>query len=95
MAGKNKIDLKKLLQILHKQKIKIILLEGGGTANWEFVRKGLVDEIIVTVAPYLVGGKEAKTLVEGEGFSKITNSLKLNLRAIKKQNNEVVLHYYS
>ncbi|MGQ0771313.1 MAG: 2,5-diamino-6-(ribosylamino)-4(3H)-pyrimidinone 5'-phosphate reductase [Nitrososphaerota archaeon] len=95
VVGKNRIDLKRLLQILYKQKIRTILLEGGGTTNWGFVRQGLVDEIIVTITPYIAGGREAKTLVEGDGFSKITNSLKLKLHKIKRQNNEIVLHYYS
>ncbi|TBR12041.1 MAG: 2,5-diamino-6-(ribosylamino)-4(3H)-pyrimidinone 5'-phosphate reductase [Candidatus Nitrosotenuis sp.] len=94
VSGQNKVDTKKLLRILQKQNIKTILLEGGGTLNWEFIHKGLVDELIVTIAPYVVGGKDATTLVEGSGFSKITTSSKLKLRNIIRQKNEVVLHYY-
>ena len=94
IAGKNKIDIKKLLQILQKQNIKSILLEGGGTLNWEFIHKGLVDELIITITPYVIGGKDAVTLVEGDGFSKITNSAKLTLHNIIRQKNEIVLHYY-
>lgn len=94
MAGQNKIDIKKLLQILQKQNIMTILLEGGGTINWEFIHKGLVDELIVTITPYVVGGKDATTLVEGDGFSKIANSPKLKLQSITRQKNEIVLHYY-
>lgn len=95
VSGKNKIELKKLLKMLKKEKIKTILLEGGGTTNWEFVRQGLVDELIVTVTPYLIGGKDAMTLVGGTGFSKVKNSKKLKLHKAYKQNNELVLHYYS
>ncbi|MBI5377143.1 MAG: 2,5-diamino-6-(ribosylamino)-4(3H)-pyrimidinone 5'-phosphate reductase [Thaumarchaeota archaeon] len=94
VSGQNKVDVKKLLYILQKQNVKTILLEGGGTLNWEFIHKGLVDELIVTVAPYVVGGKDATTLVEGNGFSKITNSSKLKLQNIIRQKNEIVLHYY-
>lgn len=93
IAGQNKVDLKKLLSTLHKQKIKTVLLEGGGTLNWEFIRQGLVDEMIVTVTPYIVGGKDAITLVEGNGFSKILHSKKIRLHKIARQNNEIVLHY--
>ncbi len=94
VSGQNKIDTKKLLRILRKQNIKTLLLEGGGTLNWEFIHKGLVDELIVTIAPYVVGGKDATTLVEGDGFSKITNCPKLKLRNVIRQKNEIVLHYY-
>lgn len=93
ISGKNRVELKKLLQILGKAKIKTILLEGGGTTNWDFVNQGLVDQVIVTIAPYLVGGKDAKTLVEGEGFVKISKSLRLKLDKITRQKNEIVLYY--
>lgn len=93
IAGQNKVELKKLLSTLHKQKIKTVLLEGGGTLNWEFIRQGLVDELVVTMTPYIVGGQDSITLVEGKGFSKILNSPKLRLHKIARQNNEVVLHY--
>ncbi|MFM8659208.1 MAG: 2,5-diamino-6-(ribosylamino)-4(3H)-pyrimidinone 5'-phosphate reductase [Candidatus Nitrosotenuis sp.] len=93
ISGKNRVELKKLLQILGQAKIKTILLEGGGTTNWEFVNQGLVDQVIVTVAPYLVGGKDAKTLVDGDGFAKISKSLRLNLDKITRQKNEIVLYY--
>ncbi|WP_042684412.1 2,5-diamino-6-(ribosylamino)-4(3H)-pyrimidinone 5'-phosphate reductase [Candidatus Nitrosotenuis chungbukensis] len=94
ISGQNKINTRKLLQILQKQNIKSILLEGGGTLNWEFIHKGLIDELIVTITPYVVGGKDATTLVEGNGFSTIANSTKLKLQNIIRQQNEIVLHYY-
>jgi 2,5-diamino-6-(ribosylamino)-4(3H)-pyrimidinone 5'-phosphate reductase len=93
VAGNKNIDVKKLLTLLFRKKIKQILLEGGGTINWEFVRQGLVDEIIITIEPLLIGGKEATTLVEGEGFAMISKSKKLKLRNISKLGNELVLHY--
>ncbi|MDC8438184.1 MAG: 2,5-diamino-6-(ribosylamino)-4(3H)-pyrimidinone 5'-phosphate reductase [Candidatus Nitrosotenuis sp.] len=93
IAGRSNIDLKRLLALLKKENIKTVLAEGGGTLNWEFVRQGLVDELIVTITPRLVGGRDAVTLVEGVGFAKIADSLKLNLRKITKQGDEVVLHY--
>ena len=54
---------------------------------------GLVDEIIVTIAPTIVGGRSAITLVEGIGFTKVNNSLKLKLQKIRKIDSEVILYY--
>lgn len=93
VVGENKINIKNLLKALSKKKIKTLLVEGGGTVNWEFIKQGLVDEMIVTITPYLVGGQKAISLVEGEGFSKIQNSKKLKLKKIYKLGNEIVLHY--
>lgn len=93
VLGNNSVDIKKLLNVLWKLKIKKILVEGGGTVNWEFVNQNLFDEIIVTITPFLVGGKEAVSIIEGNGFSKITKSRKLQLEKILHLGNEVVLHY--
>jgi Pyrimidine reductase, riboflavin biosynthesis len=90
---KEKINIKKLLQILGKRGIKRIVVEGGGTTNWYFFKEKLVDEIIITVTPYVLGGNTAVSLVEGVGFENISNSFKL--KKIKKIQNELVLHYVS
>ena len=93
-SGNKLINIKNLLRILSKKKINTLLVEGGGTVNWEFVKQGLVDEIIITITPYLVGGKNAITLVEGEGFSLIQKATKLNLKKTSRLGNEIILHYY-
>ena len=92
-CGKNKINLKKLLEILRKKGIKRIIVEGGGTTNWYFFKEKLVDEITITVTPYVLGGSTAISLVEGDGFREIPDSFKL--KKIEKIQNEIVLHYIS
>ena len=89
----NRVDLKKLLAILKRLGMNKLLVEGGGEINWSMLTSGLVDEIIVTVAPKIVGGRDAVTFVEGEGFAKINNCIKLRLAKIRKIDNEVVLSY--
>ena len=93
VCGNQAVNVKKLLGILNKKGIKNILVEGGGTANWAFVKENLVDEAIITITPYLVGGITATTLVDGDGFSTITKSIRLKLKNVKKMKNEVILYY--
>jgi len=93
VCGKYTVNIKKLLGILRKERIKSILVEGGGATNWAFVKENLVDEAIITITPYLVGGITAVTLVDGDGFSTITKSIRLKLKNVIKIKNEVVLHY--
>ena len=92
-CGKYRVNIKKLLETLRKQGIKKILVEGGGSTNWTFVKESLVDEMIITITPYLVGGMAATTLVDGDGFSTIAKSIKLKLKNVTKIKNEVILHY--
>ena len=92
-CGHKKINLKKLLHILKKKNIKKLLVEGGGTTNWSFFKDGLVDEIIVTLTPFILGGKDAISLVEGDGFSKISQASSLKLKNVYRLKNELVLKY--
>jgi len=93
VCGNDKINIKNLLKILKQKKIKNVLLEGGGITNWTFVKENLIDDIIITITPYLVGGHISTTLVDGTGFSKIIGSTKLKLKNVRKIKNEIILHY--
>ncbi|MDH3279113.1 MAG: 2,5-diamino-6-(ribosylamino)-4(3H)-pyrimidinone 5'-phosphate reductase [Nitrosopumilus sp.] len=93
VAGKNSINLKLLLKKLLDRKIKSILIEGGGTVNWEFIKYDLFDDLIITLSPFLIGGKNAISLIEGNGFRKISNSPNLRLKSFKRLKNHLVLHY--
>ena len=53
----------------------------------------MIDEIIITLTPYVLGGTDAVSLVEGKGFEKISNSCSLKLKKASKKNNEIVLDY--
>ena len=94
-CGRNKIDLKRLLNILQKRRINKILLEGGGITNWYFLKEKLVDELILTVTPYILSGKDAISLVHGDSFGKISKCPSFKLKKIKRMKNEIILHYAS
>lgn len=86
-------SLRALLRKLSDLGIRSVLVEGGSATNWEFVRRGLVDEAIICVAPRLLGGDSAPSLVGGEGFARIASSQKMGLRSCTKRGNELILHY--
>ena len=92
-AGENSVNLKLLMKKLSSKKIKTILVEGGGTVNWEFIKNNLFNELIVTLSPFLIGGNDAISFVEGKGFAKISNSPNLKLKSVKRLKNYLVLNY--
>ena len=87
------VDIEKLLPLLHDIGIKSVLLEGGGTLNWSFFEKDLIDEIRLTIAPWIVGGQNATSLVEGEGFKKMIQGPRYELMDVSHRNDYVVLKY--
>ena len=93
ISGENSVNLKLLMKKLATKKIKTILVEGGGTVNWEFIKNNIFDELIITLSPYLIGGNDATSLVEGKGFAKIVNSPNLKLKSVKRLKNHLVINY--
>jgi 2,5-diamino-6-(ribosylamino)-4(3H)-pyrimidinone 5'-phosphate reductase len=92
-CGTDHVNLKTLLRKLQGLGIRSILLEGGGGLNWYMLANDLVDELRITIAPFLVGGERAKTLVEGIGVGKMGEAIKLSLRSMMRNGNELVLAY--
>jgi 2,5-diamino-6-(ribosylamino)-4(3H)-pyrimidinone 5'-phosphate reductase len=88
------VNLKKLFRRLEKMGLRRILVEGGGELNWSLLRLGLVDELTVTIAPKIAGGRLATTLVEGDGFDEIAQGIRLQLKRVEQENaGELLLHY--
>jgi len=93
ISGENSVNIRLLLKKLSDKKIKTILVEGGGTVNWEFIKQNLFDELIITISPFLIGGNDAISFVHGRGFKNISNSPNLRLKLIKRLKNHLVLNY--
>jgi 2,5-diamino-6-(ribosylamino)-4(3H)-pyrimidinone 5'-phosphate reductase len=94
VTGNGKVSIRKLFQKLERMGLKKILVEGGGEINWSVIKLGIINELIVTISPLVIGGRDAKTLVEGEGFANISDGIKLKLsNTIIQNNNEIVLFY--
>ena len=88
------VNLKLLFRKLENMGLKKILVEGGGELNWSLLHLWLVDELTITIAPKIAGGRLATTLVEGDGFDEIAQSISLQLKKIeRKKGGELVLYY--
>ncbi len=93
VCGKNQVNITKLMPILSKKGIKTILLEGGGTVNRSFLKKNLIDEMIIALTPYILGSENTVSLFEGMSFSLLKMKLPLKLKNVQKSGNEIILNY--
>ncbi|PYN74033.1 MAG: bifunctional diaminohydroxyphosphoribosylaminopyrimidine deaminase/5-amino-6-(5-phosphoribosylamino)uracil reductase RibD [Candidatus Rokuibacteriota bacterium] len=62
-----RVDLGALLSELFNREVRAVLVEGGGEVHAAFLDAGLVDRVAVFVAPLLVGGRQATSVVGGAG----------------------------
>lgn len=93
ICGSEKVGLRCLMEKLSDIGLRSVLLEGGGTLNWGMLKEGLVDEVRVAITPRIVGGRDAVSLVGGEGFSLIDDGVKLNLKKHYQLGKDFILEY--
>ena len=86
-----KKDFNVIIDKLHNMSLKRILVEGGGEINASILKTGKVNEMMIFVAPIIVGGRDAKTSVEGIGFDSIKDALKLKTIDIKRFDKDILL----
>lgn len=72
--------------------VQTALLEGGGETNFAFLNAGLVDELYLTISPWLIGGRSVPTPVEGDGFA-FDRIAALSLLDCRIVDGEVFLRY--
>ena len=89
----NKVDLNALMIELGKQKIDSILLEGGATLNECTLQCGIVNKLLVYIAPKIFGGSEAKSPVAGKGVAMASKAYNLYLKEIKTIGQDILLEY--
>ena len=93
VAGATRVSARALLSRLWSMRVRSVLVEGGGEVNWDLVRRGLVDEMAICVAPRVLGGAGARGLVGGEGFARVASSAQMRLVSAARAGGELVVRY--
>ena len=92
-SSSKKVDINELMIKLGELNITSILLEGGGTLNFSFLKANLVNKIHCYISPKIVGGVDAKTPVGGLGFEKINECVDLTLEKTVFFEDDLFLEY--
>ena len=94
ICGKKNIDVNKLISFLAKEYgVRTILCEGGPTLNEAFFKAGRVNELYLTLSPYIVGGQNAPTLSEGQGIAYLKKAVRSRLLSKRRGRQEWFLRY--
>jgi 2,5-diamino-6-(ribosylamino)-4(3H)-pyrimidinone 5'-phosphate reductase len=87
------IDLKQMLEILYNHGIKKLMVEGGGTVIWNFLKLGLVDDLFVFIGPMIIGGKRTPSMADGGGINQEDELINLEILEFRKIGNGILVHY--
>ena len=75
--GHLSLDLHWLLKKLGSQNVASLLVEGGGEVNASFLLGGLAQRVAFFYAPKILGGRDSRKAVAGDGAKSLAEALRL------------------
>jgi diaminohydroxyphosphoribosylaminopyrimidine deaminase / 5-amino-6-(5-phosphoribosylamino)uracil reductase len=82
------------LERLGAEDVQSLLLEGGPTLAGAFLRAGLLDKLLVFLAPKLVGGDDAPPLFAGPGVRSMADAVHLSGVEVERIGEDVLVSAY-
>lgn len=93
-ALNTKVDLEDVITQLGKQGIDSILLEGGATLNYAAFESGIVDKVLIYIAPKVLGGEQSKTAVGGNGIQNLEDAFKIKNLSVSMIEEDILIEGY-
>jgi len=91
VAGDDRVALADALPKLAARGVETLMVEGGGEIIYSLFAAGAVDELSVYVGSVVVGGRDAPTLADGDGF--VESFPNLSLEDVRRIDDGVLLEY--
>lgn len=93
VAGEERVDLPRALADLESAGVADLMVEGGGELVFSLFADGLVDELTLYVGSLVLGGRDAPTIADGEGFVDREAFPRLSLERVERVDDGVVLNW--
>jgi 2,5-diamino-6-(ribosylamino)-4(3H)-pyrimidinone 5'-phosphate reductase len=93
VAGRDEVDLGILMDELGKAGVRRLMVEGGGTLIAGLMKAGLVNEMYTFIGNIIIGGKDAPTVADGEGFIRESEFARLTLLESTRIDDGILLHW--
>lgn len=96
VCGRSQLDFAAALAWLKAEwGVQRLLVEGGGELNAALWRAGLVDELHLTICPFVFGGRQAPTIADGPYQPALAEARALELVSARRAGGEMFLVYRS
>ena len=89
-----RIDLTALMDILMKESVTSLLVEGGATLMGSMIREKLIDKYYLFKAPKILGGDDGVPMASGPGPKRIRECLNLRDIRVKKFGTDLLIRGY-
>lgn len=78
------ISIHEVLKVLGERKVLSLLVEGGSEVHASFIREQAFQQMIIYMAPKIIGGKNSISFVGGEGCELISEGTKVQFASVEK-----------
>ena len=89
--ARGKPDLRKCLEYLADCGVTRVLVEGGGELHGAFIEQRLADRLLLYIAPRLIGGRQARPLIGGDGPTLMSQVKELRHHHLCRVGKEIVI----
>lgn len=72
-----------VLRFLGDQGVASLFVEGGAAINGSFLETKQINQLLLYIAPMLIGGKDAVSSFAGTGFQTIAETLSLDIKKVE------------
>ena len=93
-AERGRVSLAALWEELGRRNVMTALIEGGGTLAAGAVAAGVVQKLALFVAPLLIGGCEAPSVMDGEGCALLAEALPCRLHRTRRLGRDLLIEAY-
>lgn len=83
------IDVRDVLTFLGKKEITSLYVEGGATVHASFVENHLFQEIVCFIAPKIIGGRDAPSVIGGEGIASMEEITSLDIVSLDRVGEDI------
>lgn len=94
VCGERELDFRAALAHLRSHwGVRRLLCEGGGELNDALFRAGLVQELHLTICPFVFGGRQAPTIADGVGAARLAEAAAFRLKSRRRVGDELFCVY--
>jgi len=86
-----RVDLQALMAKLGEMEVMSLLIEGGAEVNASALKAGIVDKVMVFIAPRLIGGCEAPCPIGGAGIDELSDAVCLTDMSVELVGPDVLI----
>ncbi len=93
-GGKGHVDLKNLMKMLGGFGVTSVMIEGGAEVHASALKSGIVDKVVMFIAPMLMTGKDSLCSIGGVSPTRLTQSIRLRNMTSRMAGDDLMIEGY-